>query len=84
VLGNEVERRKGQCVLYISSLILHKRSDKSVSISQFVVVNMGNMTCCMPHSASDQNFDRNVIFSPKRGDGSSLDLPHISEREGKI
>jgi hypothetical protein len=38
----------------------------------------------MPHSASDQNFDRNVIFSPKRGDGSSLDLPHISEREGKI
>ncbi|CAB4031187.1 cyclin-Y [Paramuricea clavata] len=42
---------------------------------------MGNMTCCMPHSASDHNFDRNAIFSPKRGDGSSLDLPHISERE---
>ena len=38
----------------------------------------------MPHSASDHNFDKNAIFSPRRGDTSSLDLPHISEREGKI
>ena len=44
---------------------------------------MGNMTCCIPHSASDHNFDKSAIFSPRRGDGSSLDLPHISEREGK-
>ena len=42
------------------------------------------MTCCMPHSASDHNFDKNAIFSPRHGDTSSLDLPHISEREGKI
>ena len=44
---------------------------------------MGNMTCCIPHSASDHNFDRKAIYSPKRRDASNLDLPHISEREGK-
>ena len=32
----------------------------------------------------DHALDRNVIFSPKRGEGSSLDLPHISEREGTV